>query len=244
MNAPVAPRPAPRPALRSGGRMPQLLFLAAVLLFLAAVLLPVAARSQTEESCADSGIASYYAREFHGKITANGERYSMWAMTAAHQTLPFNSLVRVTNTVNRRTVIVRINDAGPFKDNRIIDLSYAAAKQLGMLGPGTARVRLRLVGNADPEGSQTEIYRVGAQSADLEGFAVQLASFRESTNLLRRLEQFRRRGLAPLYVQTAMVRSEAVHRILLGGYSDRDEAERACAALRKKGIAGMVMRVR
>jgi rare lipoprotein A len=91
------------------------------------------------------GIASYYADEFHGRTTANGETYDMHDLTAAHRTLPFNTRVRVTNLSNNRSVVVRINDRGPFKSDRIIDLSYRAAEELSMLGPGTARVALDLL---------------------------------------------------------------------------------------------------
>ncbi len=91
------------------------------------------------------GVASYYADEFNGRQTSNGETYDMNEMTAAHQTLPFNTRVRVTNIENGRTVIVRINDRGPFKDDRIIDLSLAAAKSLELIGPGTAKVRLEVI---------------------------------------------------------------------------------------------------
>ena len=89
-----------------------------------------------------TGIASYYADEFHGRPTANGEEYDMHAMTAAHQTLPFNTTVRVTNVTTGAAVIVRINDRGPFVDNRVIDLSLEAATRLGMVAKGTAPVRL------------------------------------------------------------------------------------------------------
>jgi len=96
-------------------------------------------------SFAEEGVASYYAEEFNGRQTSNGETYDMNEMTAAHQTLPFNTRVRVTNIENGKSVIVRINDRGPFKDDRIIDLSLAAAKSLELIGTGTAKVRLEVV---------------------------------------------------------------------------------------------------
>ena len=101
-------------------------------------------------SIIEDGIASYYAEEFNGKQTSSGEIYDMNQMTAAHQTLPFNTRVQITNLDNGKSIVVRINDRGPFKDNRIIDLSYAAAKSLGMISAGTAKVRLEVLelGNA------------------------------------------------------------------------------------------------
>ncbi len=91
------------------------------------------------------GIASYYGPKFHGRKTSSGEVFDMNALTAAHNTLPFGTLVKVTNLSNGLSVIVRINDRGPFMKNRIIDLSYEAARRIGMLGPGTAKVRLEIV---------------------------------------------------------------------------------------------------
>ena len=89
------------------------------------------------------GLASYYGRKFHGRRTASGEHYNMQALTAAHRTLAFGSRVEVTNLKNGRKVRVRINDRGPFIKGRIIDLSYAAAKQIGMLSRGVARVKIQ-----------------------------------------------------------------------------------------------------
>lgn len=91
------------------------------------------------------GVASWYGKKFHGRKTALGERYDMYAMTAAHKTLPLPIYVRVRNLANNRTVVVRVNDRGPFLHNRLIDLSYAAAHRLGMLGRGTADVEVTVV---------------------------------------------------------------------------------------------------
>jgi rare lipoprotein A len=89
-----------------------------------------------------SGIASYYADEFHGRQTANGEEYNMYALTAAHRTLPFNTTVKVTHLQTGESVVVRINDRGPFKDDRVIDLSLGAARRIGLIDKGTGPVRL------------------------------------------------------------------------------------------------------
>ena len=92
-----------------------------------------------------TGRASYYGKRFHGRMTANGELFDMNAMTAAHKTLPFGTLVRVTNARNGRSVVVRINDRGPFIRGRVIDLSRAAARRIGMIQSGHAQVQMELV---------------------------------------------------------------------------------------------------
>ncbi len=94
------------------------------------------------------GVASWYGPGFHGNRTANGEIYDQYELTAAHRTLPLGTHVMVTDLDNGRAVEVRVNDRGPFVDGRVIDLSYAAARTLGMVGPGTARVRVEVLGRA------------------------------------------------------------------------------------------------
>ena len=91
------------------------------------------------------GVASYYGRKFHGRRTANGERYDMYGVSAAHKTLPFGTIVLVRNMKNGRELKVRINDRGPFVKGRIIDLSYGAAKKLGMIQDGIVAVRIRII---------------------------------------------------------------------------------------------------
>src|SRR5499427_5247287 len=94
------------------------------------------------------GVASWYGPGFHGNRTANGEIYDQFELTAAHRTLPLGTRAMVTDLDNGRSVEVRINDRGPFVDGRVIDLSYAAARTIGMIGPGTSRVRIDVLGKA------------------------------------------------------------------------------------------------
>jgi rare lipoprotein A (peptidoglycan hydrolase) len=103
------------------------------------------------------GAASWYGDPFHGQLTANGEIYNMFEMTAAHPSLPFGTSLRVTNVRSGRSVVVRINDRGPFIGGRILDLSYAAAKQLRLVWPGQAQVRLDLI---DPDVQQASLFPV------------------------------------------------------------------------------------
>ena len=112
---------------------------------------PLPVVSTAERDTPMKGVASYYADAFNGRTTANGEVYDMHALTAAHPTLPFNTLLRVTNLMNGSSVVVRINDRGPFKAGRIIDLSLEAAKRIGLITPGTAPVRLEVL---PPEGGE------------------------------------------------------------------------------------------
>ncbi|MCK4577915.1 MAG: septal ring lytic transglycosylase RlpA family protein [Candidatus Marinimicrobia bacterium] len=97
------------------------------------------------------GISSFYGPDFHGKLTANGEVYDMYGRTAAHKTLPLNTIVRVTNLSNGRSIIVRINDRGPYVAGRILDLSYGAAKKLGFLNQGTTKVKIEIIEVGDNE---------------------------------------------------------------------------------------------
>ena len=101
--------------------------------------------SSATTKIAQSGVASYYGPGFHGRRTANGEAFDMHAMTAAHRTLPFGTKVKVTNLANGKSAIVRVNDRGPYANGRIIDLSVAAAKQIGSTSSGTARVTLEVL---------------------------------------------------------------------------------------------------
>jgi rare lipoprotein A len=110
-------------------------------------------RAQEDVRYRNDGIASWYGEDFHGRLTANGEVYDMNAISAAHPTLPMPCYVRVTNLANRRSLIVRINDRGPYHANREIDLSGKAAELLGFAGRGLARVRVEYVGRAPLEGS-------------------------------------------------------------------------------------------
>ena len=92
-----------------------------------------------------TGISSYYGTDFHGKLTANGEVYDMYGLTAAHKTLPLNTIVRVTNLSNNKSLILRINDRGPYVKGRILDCSYGVAKKLGFIAQGTTKVRIELI---------------------------------------------------------------------------------------------------
>jgi rare lipoprotein A len=196
-----------------------------------------------------TGIASYYANDFHGKKTSNGEIYNMWALTAAHRTIPFHSLVKVTNLANKRSVVVRINDAGPFKDDRIIDLSRAAANRIGMTKTGTTKVRLEVVGvtpssdGTDPS-ENSAFYSMTLKKESLSGFAIQVGSFSDLDHLIRQTEALKKKGVENVHVQMATVKNQRVHRIVVGDFSTRAAADAELARLKKKGVPGFVFAIR
>lgn len=135
------------------------------------------------------GVASWYGKKFHGRKTSNGETYNMYAMTAAHKTLPFGTWVRVHNLENNQKVTVRINDRGPFVRNRILDLSYTGAKKLGMVGPGTARVEIVALGAKQSKGPKQPYVATDYYSGK---FTFQVGAFSSRQNaekLVARLDE-------------------------------------------------------
>ena len=221
---------------------------AATGIFSMLVLLSPARFAQAQDAFVQTGVASYYAEEFHGKKTANGERYSMWGMTAAHQTLPFNTLVRVTHLGNGKRVVVRINDAGPFKDERILDLTKTAAAKLGMVKSGKALVRIEAIGEApSPTGdhiSKNEFYKLDISRATLRGFGIQVASFADLDALIRRLNELERMDVGHLYVQMADTPGKRLHRLVIGSFETRAAAADWLGKIKKRGVTGFVFQVR
>lgn len=167
------------------------------------------------------GNASWYGKKFHGHTTSNGEVYDMYQMTAAHKSLPLPSFVRVTNLDNGNQVIVRVNDRGPFHEDRVIDLSYAAAYRLGMLQKGTARVEIEAVtaGSSGAVLAQSESIgrsQVTADQAAITGRTLQVAAFSSESGAQG--VATRLRGLLQEPVQVLPVQREgrALYRVHLG----------------------------
>ena len=162
----------------------------------------------------EEGIASWYGRKFHGYHTSNGETYDMFAMTAAHKTLPLPSFVKVTNTANGKSVIVRVNDRGPFHDDRIIDLSYAAAYKLGYYTHGTARVKLEAVKIVGENARKTYIQvAAGGTLANIEALASTLR------------EQYK--------LPTNVVQKDDIYRLHLGPIKDTPHADEVLKKLKQ-----------
>jgi rare lipoprotein A len=166
-----------------------------------------------------TGIGSWYGRRFHGLPTSSGERYDMYAMTAAHPTLPIPSYARVTNPANGRSVVVRINDRGPFHSNRIIDLSYTAAWKLGYVEMGSARLEVEAL----PTGEAPLQLEAQAPAPEEKGIFLQLGAFsgREAAENLRTRIY---RELAWLSEAIQVVTAGTIYRLHLGPYRTQDEA--------------------
>ncbi len=179
----------------------------------------------------DTGIASWYGPDFHGRPTANGETYNMNDLTAAHRTLPFNTLLRVENLDNGKSVVVRINDRGPYVGNRIIDLSRKAAREIEMIGTGTARVALYLIREGDRP--------VTAQNvSSRETFTVQIASFNRETDAKRES------GIVSgSRVEKVTIGNNTVYRVYYGTYQNVNEARAARDRLAQNGITGFVKQI-
>ena len=194
---------------------------------------PLASNQGYEEE----GVASWYGPKFHGRRTSNGEVYDMEAMTAAHKTLPLNTWVQVTNLKTGQTAKVRVNDRGPFVDGRIIDLSKAAARRLGVIGPGTARVKVVALGFKEPgtgvAGKPAE-YRQPASYQKGE-FGVQVGAFGNESNAWRLAARLRV-DYPPVKLETFDRGDMVFHRVLVGKVTDLEQAKELQRKLRAQGF--------
>jgi rare lipoprotein A len=201
----------------------------------------------------ERGVASWYGREFHGKRTSGGERYDMNDMTAAHKTLPIPTWVEVTNLENGKSVVVKVNDRGPFVDDRIIDLSYRAAQALDMLRHGTARVQVRALTEPRPAPSATTAAAPSGQSAfsiiseaeadtldpeDLqaEHLFIQVGAFGDSDNAVNLVARLRRSGIANSFIVSSTEGRDELHRVRVGPLGSAAEFDRVNHDLRALGL--------
>ena len=203
----VPPNPAPAPAHPKRSKIPQ----------------EPAPVGYTEE-----GNASWYGNPFHGRRASNGEIYDMYKLTAAHRTLPFETMVRVTNLNNGKTTTVRITDRGPFVDNRIIDLSQAAAREIESIGPGVVPVRIEVLGNVDVTAGF---------------FTVQVGAFRDRGNA-DRLRDRLSVAYSPIFIQQYDSPDGAFYRVRVGKISGQQGAQDFGEKLRNtEGFSPMVIRL-
>ena len=186
----------------------------------------------SEDGFEQKGIASWYGPQFHGKKTSSGEVYDMYAMTAAHKTLPLPSYLEVKNLENGRKIIVRVNDRGPFHDNRIVDLSYTAAIKLNMIAKGTALVQIRAInprthrGAGAPVGTRS---RTPKKSAPLD-FYIQVGVFSDFNNA-ERLKNKLHALKTPIKLEAAMLDSGIGFRVKIGPLNNIEAADEIVSRL-------------
>lgn len=185
----------------------------------------------------ERGIASWYGNKFHGRRTSSGETYDMYAMTAAHKELPLPTYVEVTNLRNGRQVIVRVNDRGPFHENRIIDLSYTAAAKLDIINTGTGLVEVRAIDpRSRPEEGSTirvaETKRIPSQA----GFYIQVGAFSDLINAVNLRNRLSPISTGSIHISEAVVEGSLVHRVRIGPIDDVDVADNIVAELGRYGV--------
>ena len=176
------------------------------------------------------GVASWYGKKFHGRKTANGEVYDMYAMTAAHKTLPIPSYVQVTNLNNQRSIIVRINDRGPFHKNRIIDLSYAAAVKLGIQQAGTGFVKVTAINDFDGENGQQTITKKPVDVVSMQVY-LQVGAFSDEGNAKKLQKKLLSDGMKNIRVQLGEKLKKMIFKVQVGPLFSVHEADQASEKL-------------
>lgn len=196
----------------------------------------------------ERGVASWYGQKFHGRATSSREPYDMYAMTAAHRSLPLPTYVRVRNLRNNRSIVVRVNDRGPFVDNRLIDLSYVAALKLDMVRDGTGLVEIEAVSfdvpvkaaappptTAPPPAVATPA--AAAPQAPENDVYVQVGAFGDADNAARRYALLRDGGIGSAFVVEDGSHSPALYRVRIGPIADVLQYDSLVAKLRSLGIS-------
>ena len=191
----------------------------------------------------ERGVASWYGTKFHGNLTSMREPYDMYAMTAAHKTLPLPTYVRVRNLRNDKTIVVRVNDRGPFAHNRIIDLSYAAALKLDMVQDGTTLVEVEAIGVETAGGDQPVRHTTAAPTVTEPEVAhentiyVQVGAFGDRENAARRLAALRAGGFGTAFVVEDAASRPTLYRVRIGPVRDVTQYDLLVEELDRLGIA-------
>jgi rare lipoprotein A len=173
----------------------------------------------------EKGTASWYGEDFHGKTTSSGEVYNMYGLSAAHKTLPLGTKVKVTNLSNGKSVIVPINDRGPFVGNRIIDMSYGAAKELDMVEAGLAEVRI-------------EVLDVPLFAENK--YTLQFGAYIDNNNASVMAEKIKSMGYSPS-IEEVMVHDKKFYRVRMGKFDNMDNAEKMARKFESSGVTCIVM---
>ena len=191
----------------------------------------------TADGYVESGIASWYGRDFHGRPTSNGETYNMHNITAAHKLLPMHTMLLVKNEENGKKIVVRVNDRGPFIQGRIIDLSYGAAQKLGLVHSGTARVTITALGEVQNRNSQGRI--TFKRQADLRSgeYFVQIGAFLQKYNALELQDKFAKDN-HKVVITKAKIKGKLFYRVQVYVGQTLNNARRSEIALLNKGYNG------
>lgn len=192
----------------------------------------------SSEGFRETGLASWYGKKFHGRKTSNGERYDMFKLTAAHKNLPLPCFVRVTNLGNGKSVIVRVNDRGPFHSSRVIDLSYAAAARLETIGK-IASVEIEAIapGNDLPPPPRLRVASQGASAGKSSGRLLQVAAYSDPINAVAMREELSGLGVERVLVRVGMLdNGDTVHRVMVGPFDERKQMDEARIQIRGAGF--------
>lgn len=193
-----------------------------------------------------TGKASFYADKFEGTPTASGEKYRHNKLTAAHKTLPFGTRVRLTNLANDKTVEVVINDRGPYVENRIVDVSRAAAEELDFVNQGLADIKLEVIDagdgkTSDPVGTiarvavdEDEFYEFEVSRVNPKGYGVQIGTYQELVNLMRLSDNLKNSYKKEVTVQVKIIKGIKYYGLILGHFPSRVKAEQFRTGLQKK----------
>jgi rare lipoprotein A len=193
-----------------------------------------------------SGKASFYADKFEGAPTASGEKYKHNKLTAAHKTLPFGTKIKVTNVANKKSVEVTVNDRGPWVENRIVDLSKAAAEKLDFINQGVADVEVMVVDPGDGKHSdptktidhvvvdEKEFYDFEIQRLNPKGYGVQIGTYQELVNLMRLSDNLKNSYKKKVTVQVKVLNGVKYYGLIVGQFSSRAKAEQFREGVRKK----------
>jgi rare lipoprotein A len=193
---------------------------------------------QSSAGYREKGVASWYGKKFHGRDTSSGERYNMYAMTAAHKTLPLPTNVRVTNLETGKSIIVRVNDRGPFVKNRLIDLSYAAAQELDVVANGTAKVEVVALNGTNNRPSTAQSSNTSGQYANSTGdMYLQVGAFGDPGNAQKLANQLASDGIPNVQVVESSGESPKLFRVRVGPLSNAAEYDRLSQRVERLQVA-------
>ncbi len=179
------------------------------------------------------GMASWYGHKFHGHLTSTRERYNMFGMTAASPDLPLPTYARVTNLENGHSVIVKVNDRGPFKSNRVMDVSYAAAKKLGLVAKGTAKVQIVALHRGEPQTLDTLASRQ----------ILQVGSFAQKNNANQYSSRITQITHSPVRVRMTLVNNTPVYRVEVGPFQDQASIDSTQKILKMHGVKNVTAHI-